>query len=56
LVSDPDHLLFNGWGIFMVRESALFVLIREIKSGSVQRNKIFPTLVLDGTQQIQEAP
>jgi hypothetical protein len=38
----------------MVRELDLFVLIRETKPGFVQRNKIFPTLVLDGTQQIQE--
>jgi hypothetical protein len=39
----------------MVREPDLFMLIREIKSGFVQRSKISPTLVLDGTQQIQEA-
>jgi hypothetical protein len=51
-----DHLAFSGWGIFMVKESALFVLIREIKSGFVQRNKILPILALDGIQQIQEAP
>jgi hypothetical protein len=38
----------------MVPEPDLFVLIREIKPGFFQRNKIFPTLVLDGTQQIQE--
>jgi hypothetical protein len=50
-----DRLAFNCWGIFMVREPDLFVLIREIKQGFVQRNKIFPTLVLDGTQQVQEA-
>jgi hypothetical protein len=41
--------------IFMVWEPDLFMLIREIKPGFVQLNKIFPTLVLDGTQQIQEA-
>jgi hypothetical protein len=39
----------------MVREPDLFVPIREMKPGFVQRNKMFPTLVLDGTQQIQEA-
>jgi hypothetical protein len=50
-----DHLAFNCWGIFMVLEPDLFVLIREIKPGFVQRNKIFPTLVLHGMQQIQEA-
>jgi hypothetical protein len=49
-----DRLAFNCWGIFMVREPDLFVLIREIKRGFVQRNKTFPTLVPDGTQQIQE--
>jgi hypothetical protein len=41
-------------GIFMVLEPELFVRIRAIKSGFIQRDKIFPTLVLDGTQQIQE--
>jgi hypothetical protein len=39
----------------MARQPDLFGLIREIKSGFVQRNKIFPILLLDGTQQIQEA-
>jgi hypothetical protein len=39
----------------MVREPDLFMLSREIKPGFVQRNKIFPTLALDETQQIQEA-
>jgi hypothetical protein len=39
----------------MIREPDLFVLIQEIKPGFVQRNNIFPTLVLDGMQQIQEA-
>jgi hypothetical protein len=39
----------------MVREPDLFMLIQEIKPDFVQRTKIFPTLVLDGTQQIQEA-
>jgi hypothetical protein len=42
-------------GIFIVREPDLLVMIREIKRGFVQCNKIFPTLVLDETQQIQEA-
>jgi hypothetical protein len=50
-----DLLAFNCLGIFIVRESDLFVLTREIKSGFVQRNKIFRTLLLDGTQQIQDA-
>jgi hypothetical protein len=39
----------------MVREPELFVMIQEIKPGFVQHNKPFPTLMLDGTQQIQEA-
>jgi hypothetical protein len=39
----------------MDREPDLFVLIREIKPGFIQRNRIFPTLVLDETQQIQKA-
>jgi hypothetical protein len=34
----------------MVREPDLFVLIREIKPGVSQRNKMFSTLVLDRTQ------
>jgi hypothetical protein len=47
-----DRLAFNCWGTCMVRKPDLFVLIREIKIGLVQRNNIFPTLVLDGRQQI----
>jgi hypothetical protein len=50
-----DRLAFNCSVIFMVRGPDLFLLIREIKPGFVQRNKIFLTVVLDGTQQIQEA-
>jgi hypothetical protein len=49
-----DRLAFKCWPIFLAREPDLFVLIRETKFGFVQCNKIFPTLVLDGTQQIQE--
>jgi hypothetical protein len=54
-IRTSDHLALNCWGIFMVREPGLSVVIREIKPGFVQRHKIFPTLVLDGTQQIQAA-
>jgi hypothetical protein len=39
----------------MAREPDLFMLTREIKSSFLQRKKTFPTLVLDGTEQIQEA-
>jgi hypothetical protein len=39
----------------MVREPDLFVLIREMKPGFAQRNKIFLTLVLDEMQQIHAA-
>jgi hypothetical protein len=46
-------LAFHYWGILLVRVPALFVLIREIKPGFVQHNKMFSTLLLDGTQQIQ---
>jgi hypothetical protein len=49
-----DHLAFICWGTFMVREPDVFVLIREIKRGFLQRNKLFPTLVPDGMQHIQE--
>jgi hypothetical protein len=50
-----DCLAFNCWGIFMVREPDLFVLIQETNPGFLQRNHIFATLVLEGTRQIQEA-
>jgi hypothetical protein len=50
-----DRLAFNWLGIFMIRKPDLLTLIREMKPGFVQRNNIFQTLVLYGTQQIQEA-
>jgi hypothetical protein len=38
----------------MVWQPGLFMLIREIKSNFVQDDEIFSTLVMDGTQQVQE--
>jgi hypothetical protein len=42
-----DPLSLNRWQVFLVWEPDLFVLIREIKPGFLQRYKIFPALVLD---------
>jgi hypothetical protein len=49
-----DHVPWDFWEIFQVREPALLILIREIKLSFIKCDNVLPTLVRDELEEFQE--
>jgi hypothetical protein len=47
-------MALNWCGVLAVRKPDLFILVREIKPGLISGSNIFPSLVLNRTQELPE--